>query len=301
MRHKPVLIKEVIENIDLKDGDTYLDLTLGSAGHSQAVCSLGLKNLTIIGLDKDTEAIERSGKYLENCKARIILENSPNNLLDEVLSKYGVEGVDAILIDLGISSEQLDISGRGFTFQRDEPLLMTMKKDLTDSDLTARIVVNTFAEESLADIIYGFGEERYSRRIAKGIVEARQEKEIKTTFDLVDIIKDSTPKRYHHLKSHPATRTFQALRMVVNEEYQTLTITLNKAFNYLNPGAKLLVISFHSIEDRIVKKWIREKHDQGLGVRVNKKPIAPTREEILDNPRSRSSKLRIIQKNEQEK
>jgi 16S rRNA (cytosine1402-N4)-methyltransferase len=296
MRHQSVLLQEVIENLNLKDGDIYLDLTLGSAGHSQAVCGLGINNLTIIGLDKDLEAINRSSKYLESCEAKIILEKSPNNLLDEVLRKHHIEKVDAILLDLGISSEQLDISGRGFTFQKDEPLLMTMKKDLDETDLTAMYVVNNFSEESLADIIYGFGDERYSRRIAREIVEARKTKEIKTTFDLVDIIKKATPSRYHHGKTHPATRTFQAIRMAVNNEFDGLTITLNKAFDNLNVGGRLLVISFHSIEDRIVKKWMRDKHDNEKGKKINKKPIAPTEEEIKINPRSRSSKLRIIEK-----
>jgi len=296
MRHKPVLLKEVIENLNLKEGDTFLDLTLGSAGHSQAVCKLGIKDLTIIGLDKDSDAVKRASAHLDGCKAKVILETSANNLLDEVLKKHEIEKVDAVLIDLGISSEQLDISGRGFTFQKDEPLLMSMKKNPGKIDLTAGIVVNTFSEESLADIIYGFGEERFARRIAKGIVEARIKKEIKTTFELVEIIKNSTPKAYHRGKTHPATRTFQAIRMTVNEEFESLTVTLNKAFEYLNKEGRLLVISFHSIEDRIVKRWMKEKHDKKQAQKINKKPIIPTQAEIKENPRSRSSKLRILKK-----
>ena len=296
MRHKPVLLKEVIKNLELKDGDKYLDLTLGSAGHAQAVCQLGLKDLTIIGLDKDQDALDRSSKYLDTCRSKIVLENSANIKLDEVLKKHQIKKADAILIDLGISSEQIDVSGRGFTFQKDEPLLMTMKKNLSDSDLTAQIIVNTFSEEALADIIFGFGEERYARRIAKRIVEDREQKEIKTTFDLVEIIKAATPKAYHRGKTHPATKTFQAIRMAVNGEFADLPITLNKAFDVLNTGGNLLVISFHSIEDRIVKRWMIEKEKNEEAERINKKPIVPTKSEIERNSRSRSSKLRIIKK-----
>lgn len=294
MRHKSVLLKEVIENLDLKDNAIFLDLTLGSAGHSQAVCKLGLKNLTIVGIDKDIEAIERSAKFLETCNSRIILENVPNTELDKALTRNDIEKVDAALIDLGISSEQIDISGRGFTFQKDEPLLMSMKKIPSPNDLTAKYIVNNFSEESLADIIFGYGEERYARRIAKKIVEFRKRQEIKTTFDLVQIVKDSTPKSYQRGKIHPATKTFQALRIAVNDEFESLPITLNKAFDVLKTGGCLLVISFHSIEDRIVKRWMQEKEKNQKGKRKNKKPIVPSEIEIKNNPRSRSSKLRVL-------
>lgn len=296
MRHKPVLLKEVIENLNLKDGDVFVDCTLGSAGHSQAVCKLGLKDLTIIGLDKDIEAINRSSKYLDDCKSKVILENLPNKLIDEALRKNRIEKIDAVLIDLGISSEQIDISGRGFTFQKDEPLLMTMKKDLSESDLTAEIILNTFSEEALADIIFGYGEERYARRIAKKIVEIRKTKPIKTTFDLVEIVKSATPKAYHRGKTNPATKTFQAIRIAVNDEFESLTITLNKALEALKEEGRMLIISFHSIEDRIVKHWMQEKEKAGTCKRINKKPIIPTEQEVKNNPRSRSSKLRILEK-----
>lgn len=296
MRHKPVLLKEVIENLNLKDGNTFLDLTLGSAGHSEAVCKLGLKDLTIIGLDKDMEALERSAKFLERCESRVILENSANNDLDKVLRRNSISKVDAVLIDLGISSEQIDLSGRGFTFQKDEPLLMTMKKNPGPNDLTAKIIVNTFSEEALADVIFGYGDERFARRIAKKIVEFRKTKEIKTTFDLVEIVKTATPKAYHRGRIHPATKTFQALRIAVNDEFESLPITLNKAFDVLNTGGCLLVISFHSIEDRIVKRWMMEKEKNEKGKRVNKKPIVPTQEEVKNNQRARSSKLRVLKK-----
>lgn len=296
MRHKPVLLKEVIENLNLKDSNVFVDCTLGSAGHSQAVCKLGLNNLTIVGLDKDSDAIERSSKHLDDCRSKVILENLPNKMIDQALEKNGIEKVNAVLIDLGISSEQLDISGRGFTFQKDEPLFMTMKKSPEESDLTAEIILNTFSKEVLADIIFGYGEERYARRIAEKIVEFRKLKPIKTTFDLVEIVKSATPSKYHKGKTHPATKTFQAIRIAVNDEVESLTITLNKSFEALENEGRILVISFHSIEDRIVKHWMNEKEKQGVAKKVYKKPMAPTEEEIKNNPRSRSSKLRILEK-----
>lgn len=296
MRHKPVLLQEVIENLKLKDNAVFVDLTLGSAGHSQAVSKLGLNNLIIIGIDKDIDAIKRSANYLENSKSKIILEKSSNTQFDKILDKNGVEKVDAFLLDLGISSEQLESSGRGFTFQKDEPLLMTMKKNLEFSDLTAKMIVNTFSEESLADIIYGFGEEKYAKKIAKKIVDERKTKEIKTTFELVDIIKKATPKFYHYGKIHPATKTFQALRIVTNDEFDGLSITLNKTFDYLKRGGRLLVISFHSIEDRIVKRFMVHKENIKKAKRINKKPIIPTKNELENNSRARSAKLRILEK-----
>lgn len=296
MRHKPVLLKEVIENLNLKDSNVFVDCTLGSAGHSQAVCKLGLNNLTIVGLDKDSDAIERSAKHLDDCRSKVILENLPNKMIDQALEKNGIEKVNAVLIDLGISSEQLDISGRGFTFQKDEPLFMTMKKSPEESDLTAEIILNTFSKEVLADIIFGYGEERYARRIAEKIIEFRKLKPIKTTFDLVEIVKSATPSKYHKGKTHPATKTFQAIRIAVNDEVESLTITLNKSFEALENEGRILVISFHSIEDRIVKHWMNEKEKQGVAKKVYKKPMAPTEEEIKNNPRSRSSKLRILEK-----
>jgi 16S rRNA (cytosine1402-N4)-methyltransferase len=296
MRHKPVLLKEVIENVNLKDGDVFVDMTLGSAGHSHAVCSLGLKNLTLIGIDKDEDAIQRSANNLSNCDARIILEASSNYEVGKVLARNEIVSAQTILLDLGISSEQIEESGRGFTFQRDEPLLMSMKKNPGQNDLTAELIVNQFQEESLADIIYGFGEEKYARRIAKGIVEYRKTMEIRTTGELVEIIKSSTPVSYHKGRIHPATKTFQAIRIVVNDEYESLPVTLGNSFEVLSPGGRLLVISFHSHEDRIVKRFMRDRKDEGSGNVLTQKPIRPTEKETKENPRSRSSKLRILEK-----
>jgi 16S rRNA (cytosine1402-N4)-methyltransferase len=208
------------------------------------------------------------------------------------------------MLDLGLSSDQFETSGRGFSFQKNEPLLMTFKENLGPEDLTAKQIVNTWDEENIADIIYGYGEERYSRKIAKGIVGARAVKPIETTFDLVEIIKNSTPSRYAHGKIHPATRTFQALRITVNDEINALKEGLEKGWERLAPGGRMAVISFHSIEDRIVKHFYKSKEwmekADGTSERtaniITKKPITASHQEISENPRSRSAKLRIIEK-----
>ena len=204
--------------------------------------------------------------------------------------------VDAIIFDLGLSSDQLEISGRGFSFTKDEPLLMTMKESPNDEDLTAKEIVNTWEERNLADIIYGYGEERFSRRIAKAIVEARKENEIKTTFELVKIIEGSVPGSYKRGKIHFATRTFQALRIAVNDELGALEEGLAGGLKILKNEGRMGVISFHSLEDRIVKRFFREMKDEGKIKIINKKPIIAGKEELILNKRSRSAKLRIIEK-----
>ena len=234
--------------------------------------------------------------------------------MDMLLAQLGLAHADKIVLDLGLSSDQFETSGRGFTFQKNEPLLMTFRAGLLgelvgelveegDSLLTAHYIVNNWDEENIADIIYGYGEERYARRIARGIIEARAEAPIETTFDLVDIIKKSTPSLYHHGKTHPATRTFQALRITVNDEIGALNDGLEKGFNLLSPLGRMAVISFHSIEDRIVKHFYKskaektEQYPEPRATVITKKPLIPSAQEISENPRSRSAKLRIIQKN----
>ncbi|PIZ85308.1 16S rRNA (cytosine(1402)-N(4))-methyltransferase [Candidatus Nomurabacteria bacterium CG_4_10_14_0_2_um_filter_33_9] len=215
---------------------------------------------------------------------------------------------DAIIFDLGLSSDQLENSGRGFSFMKDEPLLMTMKENPSLDDLTAIDIVNSWGEESLVDIIYGYGEERFSRRIAKGIIEARKKNNIKTTFDLVKIIGDSVPSAYKRQRIHFATRTFQALRIAVNDELGALKVGLEKGFEILKKparphdslgaggGGRMSVISFHSLEDRIVKRFFRDKKEKSEAILINKKPIIPKEEEIKNNGRSRSAKLRVLEK-----
>jgi 16S rRNA (cytosine1402-N4)-methyltransferase len=195
-----------------------------------------------------------------------------------------------------LSSDQLENSGRGFSFLKDEMLLMTMKENPKEEDLTANDIVNTWSEKSLADIIYGYGEEKWSRRIAKAIVESREKAEIKTTFDLVKILESAVGKAYKRQKMHFATRTFQAIRIAVNDELGALRTGLDKGFSILKKGGRMSVISFHSLEDRIVKRFYQAKAKQGKAKLVNKKPITAGETEIKNNPRSRSAKLRILEK-----
>ncbi len=292
--HKPVLLNEIINIINLSKGEIFLDGTLGGGGYFKAFCLKVGKSGTGIGLDQDNRAVEKIKKQSFNCQTYFINENYRN--LDKVLKDLKIKKIDKIVLDLGISSDQLEDSGRGFSFKKDEPLLMTLKKDLSEKDLTAREILNTWDEENLADIIFGYGEEKFSRGITKEICEARKEKEIETTFELVEIIKRAVPKWYLFKKTHFATKTFQALRITVNDEIETLKEGLRKGFEVLKPEGKMAVVSFHSLEDRVIKRFFRELKDENKGILVNKKPITPSREELKENPRSRSAKLRIISK-----
>lgn len=296
MRHKSVLLQEVLSNIQLTNGAIYLDLTLGSAGHAQAVCQLGLKNLTIFGVDADAQAIERSSKNLEGCNAHIILEKGNYGTFPELLAKHHIQKVNAIVIDLGLSSEQLDIARRGFSFRFDEPLVMTLNDAPSDQELTAKIILNEFSEEALSNIIFAYGEERFARRISRNIVEYRTHKAIELTSQLEDIVKKSIPHRFHPKKINPATKTFQAIRIAVNNELETIRETILKAPQFLVPGGRLAIISFHSLEDRIVKQTFRELADREVGEIITKRPIISGDDELLENPRARSAKLRIFEK-----
>ena len=294
--HIPVLLQEVLENLQLKSGDTVLDGTLGGGGHAAEMAQLIGKGGTLIGIDADSRAIERASDALDaaECTKHLMQDNFRN--LDTILDGLGIKEVNAALFDLGLSSDQLEVSGRGFTFQNDEALEMTLSDIIGEDTLTAKEIVNTWQEENIADIIYGYGGERYSRRIAKGIVAARGEGEIATTAQLVDIIKGSVPGHYRHGKTNPATKTFQALRITVNDELGAAKEALDKIITYLKPGSRVAVITFHSLEDRLVKRLFREWQAEGKGTIVTKRPIAPTDEEVKDNRRARSSKLRVFQK-----
>ena len=283
--HTTVLLHESIDGLNLRKGSVYLDGTLGSGGHAEYAQEKGAK---VIGLDQDLEAIERSKKRLD--KDTIFINESYRNL-DIALQSVNIEKIDAFMLDLGLSSDQFETSGRGFTFQKDEPLLMTFKKNPTEEDLTAQEIVNTWDEANIADIIFGYGGERYARRIAKAIIESRP---INTTFELVDAVKLATPSAYHRGRIHPATKTFQALRITVNDEINTLKEGLRKGFAALSVGGRMAVISFHSIEDRVTKRFFKEKQNEANI--LTKKPLVPSDEEKVRNPRSRSAKLRIIEK-----
>lgn len=301
--HKSVLLQETLKGLEVKDDEVIVDMTLGGAGHLSAIAQTGAKNLTLIGLDADSFAIQVARERLKEAlkespqkTSKIILKNIYFNHLDEVLAKEKISKIDKVLFDLGYSSFEIEDPQRGFSFQKEGPLQMTYADKLNKSQLTADDVVNSFQEENLADIIYGFGEEKFSRRIAKGIVEARKKKPIKTTTELAKIIEDSVPAFYRRGKISPATKTFQAIRIAVNSELERLKMALSFSFEKLSPNGKIAVITFHSLEDRIVKRFFRSKVKEGLGILINKKPIVPGEQELKDNPRSRSAKLRIIQK-----
>jgi len=296
MTHIPVLKGESIEGLSIKKGDIIIDGTLGGGGHTYEIIKRFGSSVKIIGLDLDEDAISRAQKLIGSIKSDVIFKTAGFQDIDKVLDELGIVNVDKILLDLGISSFQLEVAGRGFSFQKDEPLLMTMKKNPDDNDLTASQIVNTWGEQTLTDIIYGFGEEKYSRKIAKAIVEARSEKEIKTTFDLVKIIESAVGKNYRGLRINPATRTFQALRIATNSELSNLEQVIQKGFNRLKNGGRMAIISFHSLEDRIVKKAFKDLKQKGSATIITKKPIIPSALELKLNPRSRSSKLRLIEK-----
>jgi 16S rRNA (cytosine1402-N4)-methyltransferase len=293
--HKTVLLKESIEGLDVHQGDIYLDGTLGSGGHAEYALQTTNGNLKVIGLDRDTEALDRSRKRLSEYKDVILKESSYRDL-DLVLDELNISKVNRIMLDIGLSSDQFETSGRGFTFKNDEPLLMTFRKDPKPEDITAYSIVNTWEEENIADVIYGYGEEKYSRRIARAIVNYRKKKAIETTFELVEIISQSVPMFYRKGRIHPATRTFQALRIAVNDELNALKQGLANGFEKLDKGGRIAVISFHSLEDRIVKIFNKEREDAGEAKIITKRPITPSEEELKDNPRSRSAKLRILEK-----
>ena len=293
--HKTVLLKESIEGLNIHKGDVYVDGTLGSAGHTEYSLELNNGEIKVIGLDRDTEALGRSKKRLNKYQNVILIESSYGNL-DKVLSDLKIEQIDRMMLDLGLSSDQFETSGRGFTFKNDEPLLMTFKKEPTDGDITAYEIVNSWQEESIADIIFGYGGERYSRRIAHAIIKYREKKKIEKTSELVEIISQAVPVFYRKGKIHPATRTFQALRIAVNDELNILKKGLEVGFDRLSIGGRIAVISFHSLEDRIVKNFNKEKEQNGQAKIITKRPITPSDEEIKENPRSRSAKLRILEK-----
>jgi 16S rRNA (cytosine1402-N4)-methyltransferase len=297
MAHVPVLLKEIIEHLDIKESDIVLDGTINGGGHSEVFCKQLGKDGHLIGIDRDSTALARAKDRLSECVCTISLKQENFRNLDKVLDALGLEKIDKALFDLGLSSDQLETSGRGFSFLRDEPLLMTFNPNPKEEDITAREIVNSWDEENIADIIYGYGEERFARRIAKGIVEVRKENPIETTTDLVEIIEKSIPPRFRiGRKTHPATKTFQALRTAVNDEIVSGKEGIEKAIERLNKGGKVAVITFHSIEDRMVKVLFKEKQKEGIGIILTKKPITPSDEEVKNNPRARSAKLRIIEK-----
>ena len=305
--HRPVLLDECIENLNIRPDGVYLDGTLGRAGHSREIA----KRLTggrLICVDRDDAALEAARERLAPWMDRVTLVHSNFDRVGDIVAELGLPGVDGMLFDLGVSSPQLDDGSRGFSYMADAPLDMRMDRS---EGLTAADVVNTWPQEKLKRILFQYGEERYAPLIAAAIVRRREQKPIATTLELVDVIKGAMPGKALKEKQHPAKRSFQAIRIAVNDELASVERMIKGAVPRLNRGGRLAVITFHSLEDRIVKAGLAE-FTRGCicppdfpvcvcgrtpDIRlVNKKPILPTQREVEENPRARSAKLRVAEK-----
>lgn len=297
MAHTSVLLQEIIESVQPKPGAVLVDATFGGGGHSLALASLIGKTGHLIAFDQDASVFseERVEAITRLTHFTPVVANFRN--VEEELHRHNIAQIDGAVFDLGLSSTQLEASGRGFSFQRDEPLQMTFKEKPTSSDVTAEVIVNNWGEESIATILKGFGEERFARSIARGIIAARAKGPIMSTGQLVEVIHQGTPLRYQHGRTHFATRTFQALRMAVNDELGAIESGIRGVVPFVVSGGRIAVISFHSIEDRAVKQLFRALSKEEAQVDlVTKKPIVPSEEELSVNPRARSAKLRVVQK-----
>lgn len=305
--HISVLLEECLEALDIKPDGIYVDGTLGGAGHSSRIAAQ-LKNGRLIGIDRDTVALKAAGERLEPYKDKVTLVHSNFCQIAQVLQQQGIPGVDGILLDLGVSSPQLDDAARGFSYMADAPLDMRMN---AADPLSARDVVNTWSQEELRRILYVYGEERYAPQIASAICRRREEKPIETTLELVDVIRSAMPASALREKQHPAKRSFQAIRIAVNDELGSVEKVMRDAIPLLNPGGRLAVITFHSLEDRIVKTAMAEAAKgctcppefpvcicgkKPLVKLISRKPITAGSRELEQNPRSRSAKLRVCQK-----
>ena len=289
MLHKPVLTEELMAIIQPKSGGVYVDMTLGAAGHTSRILKLSSPKGIVIAFDKDEDAIKHATETLKPIyQDRLILVHEDFVKLDEVLESLGFEEVDGVVMDLGVSLDQLK-SKKGFSFNIDAPLDMRMDKR---SPLTASEIINSFREDELERILRVYGEERFAKRIAKQIVKHRP---IHTTKQLAELIEDTVPRHFSR-KIHPATRSFQALRIVVNDELESLQGGLKAAIKRLKIGGSICVISFHSLEDRIVKNTLRNFKQKGIVRPLTKKPIYPSKKEILKNRQARSAKMRCALK-----
>ncbi|MSQ76939.1 MAG: 16S rRNA (cytosine(1402)-N(4))-methyltransferase RsmH [Nitrospiraceae bacterium] len=293
--HVPVLAREVVAWLVRQPGGTYLDCTVGQGGHAALILERSSPDGVLIGIDRDPDAIAATGEQLARFAPRMRLGQGNFSALKQHLKSVGVAEVDGVIFDLGVSSAQLDRPERGLSFLSDGPLDMRMdqRAGRTAADLVAQL-----PERELADLIYQYGEERYSRRIARAIIAFRKVHPLRTTFDLVSVVSGSVPAAYRHGRIHCATRTFQALRIAVNQELDVIEGALRDAVDVLAPGGRLCVISFHSLEDRIAKQTFRSLA-QGSGACLKiltKKPYVPSDEERRDNPRARSAKLRVAER-----
>ena len=302
--HIPVLLFEAIDGLNIQKNGIYVDATAGGGGHSQAILDR-LENGKLISIDQDPDAILNLQNRFKDNENSIILKGNFGNI-KELLNNRGINCIDGILFDIGVSSHQLDTKERGFSFHEDAPLDMRMSQ----SGISAADLVNTLSQKELSKIIFEYGEEKYANPIARGIVKAREQAQIKTTSELAQIIKENVPQKVRR-ESHPARKTFQALRILVNRELDVLEKGLQEAFDMLSSGGRIVVITFHSLEDRIVKRtfasWCQGCicpkdlpvcvcHNKEKAKLIVKKPITPSQKELLNNPRARSAKLRICEK-----
>ena len=290
--HEPVMVAEVLDHLAPGRGGLFVDCTVGFGGHTRALLDAGATR--VIGFDRDQDALAHARRTLAEHESRVDLVHSDYRRLNDVLDARGVTTVDGLLADLGVSSMQLDEPGRGFSFRRDDPLDMRMDRT---SGPTAAEAIRDADERTLADVIYEFGEERHSRRVARALVDARTRGAVETTGQLADIVRRAIPRKGYQ-RIDPATRTFQALRIWVNRELEGLDAFLRAAASRLAPGGRMAVITFHSLEDRIVKHTLRALQAEGaVGLTVRtKRPMVPTDAEIERNPRARSAKLRAAEK-----
>lgn len=307
-KHTSVLLNETIDSMMVRSDGIYLDGTLGGAGHSSHIASK-LTTGHLYGTDQDGDAIEAATKRLEPYKDKVSIIRSNYRNAVGILREMGVDGADGILLDLGVSSWQFDNGDRGFSYNTDAPLDMRMD---TRKDLSAAVIVNEYPEEEIRRILRDYGEERFAPQIASRIVKVRSTKRIETTFELNDIIRDSIPARFR-ANGHPSRQTYQALRIACNDELDVLEGSLEEMADFLKPGGRLCIITFHSLEDRIVKNAFKRFEDPCIcppgfpkcvcgriskGKVITRKPIVPSEEEIKDNPRSRSAKLRVFERGE---
>jgi 16S rRNA (cytosine1402-N4)-methyltransferase len=296
MKHITVLQSEAVSALELSPNYIVVDATFGAGGHGKLICEQLGKEGVYIGIDADATAFAENTLEDRSNGPRVHLVNDNFANLNNVISSLHIKEVDAVLADLGWRTDQFTDGGKGFSFNGDEPLLMTYG-DPEKYTFTAYDIANSWEEENIADVLYGYAEERHSRRIAKAIVEARRSGEITTSLQLANIIEEAVPHFYRKGKIHPATKTFQAMRIAVNDEFGTLETFIKQALNHLAPQGILAIITFHSLEDRIVKLRFREYAQTDSFQILTKKPIVASREELLQNPRARSAKLRVIQKN----
>ena len=306
--HKSVLLYETVDSLNIKPDGIYVDGTLGGGGHAYEVCSRLGKHGRLIGIDQDADAIAAATKRLEPFADKVTVVRSNYENIASVLHDLGIEKVDGIYLDLGVSSYQLDTASRGFTYREDAPLDMRMDQRNTP---TAADIVNTYSETELYHIIRDYGEDRFAKNIAKHIVQRRQEKPYETTGELIETIKAAIPAKIRATGGHPAKRTFQAIRIELNHELDVLNRSIDTMIDLLNPGGRLSIITFHSLEDRIVKKRFRDNENpcicppefpvcmcgrKSKGTVITRKPIVPGEEELEYNKRSKSSKLRVFER-----